>query len=115
MSSGAISGRVSDLLPDGVRPHQLRTKLGTDLSTRLSQGDLAGVLGIQVESVGAYLRPRDQARAKKATADSVPTSVTHRLLSVVGPIDLNPTGAEAQKSSSECWLPEDLDQLIEAA
>jgi hypothetical protein len=70
---------------------------------------------IQVRSVGAYVRPRDQARAQEATGLCVPDFVSQRLTTVLGSLNISPPEAPASESASDCWLPKELDQLSEAA
>lgn len=59
LSSSAISSAVSSLLPDNVRPHDLRARVGTRIGQLRSRSDIAVALGILPGSVDAYVAAGD--------------------------------------------------------
>lgn len=59
LSSGAISGRVSELLPAGVRPHDLRSRAATWLAKDHPLVDIAAALGITAETTSFYVAVAD--------------------------------------------------------
>jgi len=59
LSSGAISERISKLLPDGVRPHDLRSRAATWLAKDHPLVDVAAALGITAETTSFYVAVAD--------------------------------------------------------
>lgn len=122
LSGAAISSAVSKLLPDNVRPHDLRARMGTIMSRlRPSTPDVAAALRIQPGSVGAYTAAGD------ATGISADVAEHHAFagrseeiqerLGIVIEEPGSPGHDSSSGSESPCWLPDwfDADDEPDAA
>lgn len=129
-SSRSISGLVGDLLPDGIRAHQLRGRIATKLLQTRPESDVGVALGIDQRSVQYYTGAADK-YGIMADVASFHAPVDIEVLGIDptaympathdAPIDINPVAHTAaiheapSRSASECWLPDDFDEDLEAA
>lgn len=113
-----ISTVLSELLPDGVRPHDLRSRIATELARNHHSVDVGAALGIHPESTKAYIKAAGDAE-NRAVLASLHAQVALRpkfadLLGVpaemADPRQLTAGASHLDQPSptteSDCWLPD---------
>lgn len=107
-----ISSAISTLLPEGVRPHQLRARIGSAIAKIRSRADVGTALGITPGATDAYVAPDEPDGIMSDVAEIAVAVDTARIRSSVPSASVRMPAHRSM--SSDCWLPDEYVAGLEA-
>lgn len=111
MKAKNISAAISKLLPEDVRPHQLRTRMGTAIAKVLGRVDVGTALGITPGATDAYVGADEPFGVMSKVAEEAVHPPTDRITVLVHPAAVD---RRHRSTSSDCWLPDEYLAGLEA-
>lgn len=104
MKAKNISAAISKLLPEDVRPHQLRARIGTAIAKIRSRADVGTALGITPGATDAYVAADDPFEIMSDLAE-LAAHVDVSRINIQFPTDEAKKRSAHRSAPSDCWLP----------